>query len=89
MACSYERQLKSVRKTKEKLVSLCGGGCKVCGYNRCIDALEFHHLDPSKKDFEISEKRHSFAKKLQEAQKCILVCCRCHREIGAGMVSVV
>ena len=24
-----------------------GGKCSICGYNKCIEALEFHHLDPT------------------------------------------
>jgi len=28
-----------------------GGKCEKCGYNRCIDALEFHHLKNSDKNF--------------------------------------
>lgn len=87
--CSYERQLKSNRNTKIKLVKACGGECKICGYSRCMNAMEFHHLDRTKKEFQISRKSISFDKLLEEAKKCLLVCCRCHREIEAGMVSVV
>lgn len=41
------------RETKEKLVAYLGGKCICCGYSKCMDALEFHHLDASKKEFSI------------------------------------
>lgn len=31
-----------------------GGKCSICGYDRCIQALEFHHLDVTKKDIGVS-----------------------------------
>lgn len=57
--------------------------CEHCGYDKCLAALEFHHLNPSEKDFSISSV--SSSKGLtpeikKELDKCILLCCRCHRE---------
>lgn len=69
------------RKAKQKLVEYKGGKCKRCGYDKCIDALEFHHLDSNTKDFTISGKSWSFEKLKKEADKCILVCSNCHKEI--------
>jgi hypothetical protein len=46
-------------KVREMAVEYKGDGCEVCGYNHCIEALEFHHLDPTKKDFGISAKSYS------------------------------
>ena len=62
-----------------------GGSCAVCGYNRCIEALEFHHNNSSGKDFSISEKGYtrSWAKVKEELDKCMLLCANCHREIHA------
>jgi len=31
-----------------------GGCCTVCGYDRCIVNLTFHHVDPSQKRFAMS-----------------------------------
>lgn len=86
--CAYNRQMKYYKNTKIKLVEACGGECKICGYSRCMNAMEFHHLDREKKEFKLSRKI-SLKRRLKEAKKCLLVCCRCHREIEAGMVSVV
>ena len=80
---SYEYLKQHRRKIKEELVAYKGGKCERCGYNKCINALEFHHLDPTKKDFTISDstKHYSLEDMKKEVDKCILVCANCHREI--------
>jgi hypothetical protein len=81
--CCRIQILDRVRKLKQQMVSYKGGKCVRCGYSKYIGALEFHHIDPSKKDFTISHlKRYTFNKKvIDELDKCILVCANCHREI--------
>ena len=69
------------RQNKQILVEYKGGKCEKCGYNKCIAALDFHHLDPSKKELSLSGNTFSLEKQKQEADKCILVCSNCHREI--------
>ena len=73
------------QRTKVRLLEYKGGACERCGYNRCPEALEFHHLDESTKDFQISGTTRSWDKMKAEADKCILVCANCHREIHSGM----
>jgi len=73
-------------KIKNQCVDYKGSECEVCGYNKCIAALDFHHRDPTKKDFQLSNTRWNFSKKdwekiKKEMDKCILVCSNCHREI--------
>lgn len=34
-------------KVKAIAVAYKGGKCQVCGYNKYVGALEFHHVDPS------------------------------------------
>ena len=67
---------------KKRIVEMMGGQCEICGYNKCLDALEFHHKDPSKKDFQIccTGGCPSFERLLEEAKKCQLLCANCHRE---------
>lgn len=62
-----------------------GNHCELCGYNKCIDALEFHHLDPNQKDFSISDRdiKLDWEKIKNELDKCILICANCHRELHA------
>jgi hypothetical protein len=71
---------------KIKAQKYLGGKCRICGYNKCSEALDFHHLDPSTKLFEISGSHSRKWSVLQtELDKCVLICCRCHREIHAGI----
>ena len=81
--CRQAGVSKRRKRVKEKLVAYKGGKCEKCGYDRCISALEFHHRDPDKKDFGIGAKGNTmkFEKMKEEADKCILVCANCHREI--------
>jgi len=82
-----EYLIQAVQKRRKKIrlmaIAYKGGSCEICGYNRCLEALEFHHRDPSKKDFSISEKGYtrSWKKVRDEIDKCLLVCANCHREI--------
>lgn len=63
-----------------KIKQLRGGACVRCGYNKCMKALEFHHIDPTKKDFTISNDHFKLIEALEESKKCILLCSNCHKE---------
>lgn len=77
------------KRTKEKAVEYKGGKCKICNYDRCVSALEFHHLEPSKKDFTLSQSMNIAWNKIkEELDKCILVCANCHREIHEGIIKI-
>ena len=56
--------------------------CSICSYSKNFTALEFHHLDPREKEFEIKNMTNcSLDTAIREISKCILVCANCHREI--------
>ena len=78
----YQRKLHRRWRIKHKLVDMMGGKCSLCGYDKCIAALDFHHTS-KEKDFSIYEllKGSSEQNVLKEAKRCILVCANCHREI--------
>lgn len=63
-----------------------GGKCSYCGYDKCLDALQFHHLDPTEKEFHLGQGR---GKKLEtikaELDKCVLLCSNCHIEEHAKL----
>lgn len=73
------------KKLKEKAIEYKGGKCGICGYNKCVAALQFHHIDGNK-DFGIADKGYTRAWETvkQELDKCILVCANCHAEIHNG-----
>ncbi|UNA01829.1 HNH endonuclease [Vibrio phage PVA8] len=73
------------RRTKLRAVEYKGGCCERCGYDKCIEALEFHHTDPNGKDFGIASggcKR--WERIVPELDKCIMLCANCHREEHAS-----
>ncbi len=77
------------KNSKEQLLEAFGGKCIVCSYSLCRSALEFHHLDSNDKDFTISSYKFlNWTRLVKESLKCILVCCRCHREIHSGLVDL-
>lgn len=81
--CAAEAVTLRRRRIKLKAVEYLGGKCSVCGYNKCIDALEFHHKDTTQKDFGISSSGFSkaWSKIQKELDKCVLLCSNCHREV--------
>lgn len=65
--------------------------CCVCGYDRCKQAIDCHHIDSSKKDYEIGNLRNSGIKSATiraELEKCVLLCAVCHREYHAGFITL-
>jgi hypothetical protein len=86
-ACRMQRVLDWRRRAKARLIAEAGGSCRLCGYDRCVRALHFHHLDPSCKEFGIA--RHGFTRSIEkaraEAAKCVLLCSNCHAEVEAGI----
>jgi len=76
------------QKKKRTLVEYKGGKCQVCGYDKCISNLSFHHKNPHEKEMSISTALPSrgmdYLKK--EADKCVLLCCRCHGEVHDGLI---
>ncbi len=77
------------RNVKLKAVVLAGAACRGCGLAEPVDALEFHHLDATEKDFGISVDGipRSWARIRSELAKCVLLCANCHRETHAGLRS--
>jgi DNA-binding CsgD family transcriptional regulator len=69
------------KRVKLKLVEYKGGCCEKCGYNKSEQALQFHHINPEKKDFTVGGKSYSFERMKLEVDKCIMVCANCHIEI--------
>lgn len=81
--------LRNTRKYMQKkaMVQYKGGCCVKCGYNKCLNALDFHHVNSEEKDFTIAQKfgfslKTGLTNEIKlELDKCILVCSNCHREI--------
>ena len=91
MSSSSERVKAWRRETKSAIVNGFGGKCCVCGYDKCHDALDIHHLDPTKKTMSIggvraNPKKWELIK--EEMDNCVLLCANCHREVHAEIVAI-
>ena len=78
------------KRLREMAREYSGNKCMICGYNRCPGALDFHHRDPKKKEFGLSDRclTRSWEKTKKEIEKCVLICANCHREVHAGITQL-
>ena len=88
----YLKKAVTLRRKAIKLKALnyMGNKCNFCQYDKYEGALEFHHKISSTKEFGIGQKGHSrsWDKVKLELDKCILVCSNCHKEVHAGIRSI-
>jgi hypothetical protein len=85
LECSSCRNRKRRKYIKEKAIALLGGKCKICGYSKCTQALDFHHVDAKTKEFNLSwATNRSWAMVEKELRKCLLLCRNCHAEVHAN-----
>lgn len=82
-ACATEAVVRCRINAKKKAVQYKGGKCELCGYDKCLAALDFHHKNPEEKEFGIATKgmTRSWEKLKKELDKCIMLCSNCHREL--------
>jgi DNA-binding CsgD family transcriptional regulator len=88
--CRTDAVLKRRRYVKAVLVEEAGGRCALCGYDRSSAALQFHHLEPTAKEFTIAHRgvTRSLAAARAEARKCVLLCANCHAEVEVGLATL-
>lgn len=90
-----KKRKRNFSEFKKQLKTAAGGCCQVCGYSKCLEALHFHHIDPSNKRVYgkirgvmcISKSKSKNAC-IEEAKKCALLCPNCHAEAEAGLITV-
>lgn len=84
---AFKGRLRSA--SKAFLIRPAGGCCQICGYNKYVGNLSFHHKDPSTKHFNISAMilKYTLQRLVNEASKCVLTCHNCHGEIHAGLIA--
>lgn len=71
---NYDKKISAVAEYKSNC------GCAKCGDKRSY-ILEFHHIDPSKKDYTIANRaRASLESIMSEIKKCVVLCSNCHQE---------
>lgn len=82
----YQRiaMIRSRTRLKRRCVEYKGGICADCGGTFALNVYEFHHPDPSAKEFEISRTSsvtRRFEKLIPELDKVVLLCANCHRMV--------
>lgn len=94
--CRHERTKQYYHNNKEKMLSQSAAWKKIqkdkinefkdsCSCLKCGESrnwlLDFHHTDPTKKDFQISQgERFGWMKVKKEIDKCVVLCSNCHRD---------
>lgn len=67
---------------KRKMIEYKGGRCQLCGYDKCTQSLDFHHVDSTDKEMHFGGKHGvSWNRIRTKLDKCVLVCRNCHGEI--------
>lgn len=89
------KQSEGVKKwresTKVRIVESMGGKCQICGYLKCVQSLDLHHIDPTKKEFSFGAIRsnpRAWVRIAEELRKCVLLCRNCHGEFHGGLVKI-
>lgn len=80
-ACNVENVKKRKRNLKKLCVEYKGGICVDCKGTFHPSVYDFHHLDETKKDFQIASLNSTKLtdKIISELDKCVLLCANCHR----------
>lgn len=84
--CNYEFLDNARRRYKHLLIEYKGSICEKCGKKFRDEVFDFHHVNPKEKEFGIgSFKVLNLEKLKKEADKCMLLCSNCHRELHAEL----
>ena len=87
--CSSCRNKRTRIERKIAAIKKKGGACQICGYNKYIGSLDFHHTGEQKKEDSLSRLfLHSMERIEKELKKCILLCRNCHGEVHGGVTSI-
>lgn len=82
------------RKEKKILLEFKGKlSCEICGYDKCMASLNFHHIDPNNKDFRLASIMHLKYENIQtlkkyiedELDKCNVLCSNCHKYLHSDV----
>lgn len=87
--CFSKYMVERGKANKRRMIELKGGKCSLCGFDQFDSALEFHHLEPSKKDpLSIQMRSWTWSRIVKELEKCVLLCRNCHSGVEYGYLSL-
>jgi hypothetical protein len=84
------RQMFDPKQVRQYLIDIGGGCCARCGYNEFVQSLEFHHLEPKRKESSIGDlvnrfcyggTEDTFKALCSEVNKCVVLCSNCHQAL--------
>ena len=79
--CSKNKSAQIRREFKETCIDYLGGECWSCKGEFPVAVFDFHHLDPTQKDVEVSKLTFKpWEEVAVELDKCALLCSNCHRQ---------
>ena len=86
IAAKIKREVKRKIAIKRQRKMEAGGKCSICGYDRCLSALHFHHPNGDGKGENPSiilmyYRTHKGTPVEEVIKKWVLVCANCHAEI--------
>jgi len=81
---------KKAASLRRKIKALLDNECFICGYHRCLRALELHHVVSSRKRFNVSMNilKYKWESIVRECCKCVLLCNRCHTEVEDNIIEI-
>ena len=94
--CCECQRLQNIKKRIQRQAYACsliknrGATCQRCGYEEYPEILQWHHTDPEKKSFEISQAIQGHRKGVtkdmieEEVELCELLCPNCHFKHHTG-----
>jgi hypothetical protein len=85
----YKHVINWRRRTKARMVEAFGGECAICKIKSYPEIYDFHHLDPTQKDFSVGGLSvKAWDKLVKELRKCIMLCGNCHRLFHCGYIEI-
>lgn len=74
---------------KVKAIEYLGGSCQKCGGVFHPSVYDFHHRDPTEKEYNPASLMSGSWEKIQpELDKCDLLCSNCHRELHHNLLEM-
>jgi len=79
--CGKKEWRKKEKEKRIQLIKQFGNKCSLCGYDKHLPSLHFHHTDSSEKYLWTCSGKHSIREIEIHPERFMLICANCHGEI--------